>query len=64
MTVLVDGQLAAHGRYVEVYIAATMHSFKLCSVILGFATPAAVEAGAGLHSYSDWRNCISWSVAL
>ena len=42
--------MSASGRYVEVYIAATMHSLKLCTVTSGFATQAAVEAGAGAHS--------------
>jgi len=33
---------AGNGCYVEVYIAATMHSLKLCGVTSRFATPAAV----------------------
>ena len=31
-------------------VSATMHSLKLCTVTSGFATQAAVEAGAGAHS--------------
>jgi hypothetical protein len=49
-TVYQHHQPTAPGRYVNLYIAATMHSLKLCTVTSGFAAPAAVEAGAGAHS--------------
>ncbi|MBP8787788.1 MAG: DUF320 domain-containing protein, partial [Azonexus sp.] len=59
----INAPINAIGGSVQRVLSATMHSLKLCTVASGFATLAAVEAGAGAHSYSVWRNRMSRSGA-
>ena len=51
MTIRKENRMPAVGRYVEVYIAATMHSLKLCKGIAVFAAMAGALEGSAAHSF-------------